>query len=108
MNWYYLETSEGKGYLGAVTDSWQEEQRFRLWLLGEEMKQPVAIDPNQSLMLVLEQWSKGLEASVSEREFVAHYIQLAAGKGTLNALVEDKNEQQCFLDWLSQPEIVVV
>lgn len=104
----YLETSEGKGYLGAVTDSWQDEHRFRLWLLGEEMKQPVAVDPNRSLMVVFEQWSKGLEASVSEREFVAHYIQLAAGKGTLNALVEDKNEQQCFLNWLSQPEIVVV
>lgn len=104
----YLETSEGKGYLGAVTDSWQDEHRFRLWLLREEMKQPVAVDPNQSLMVVFEQWSKGLEASVSEREFVAHYIQLAAGKGTLNALVEDKNEQQCFLNWLSQPEIVVV
>lgn len=59
--------------VGAVTDSWQDEHRFRLWLLGKEMKQPVAVDPNQSLMVVFEQWSKGLEASVSKREFVAHY-----------------------------------
>ena len=103
----YLETSGGKGYLGAICDCLQQEYSFRSWLVGED-KQPIAVDPNQLLMVVFEQWSKGLEASANERDFVAHYIQLAAGKGTLNALIEDRNEQQCFLKWLSQPEIVTV
>ena len=101
----YLETSRGKGYLGAIADSLHQEHRFRSWLVGEEMKQPVAIEPNQLLLSVIDRWNQGLEASANEREFVAHYIQLAAGKGTFNALIEDKNEQQHFLSWLSTKEI---
>ncbi len=103
----YLEASEGRVYLAAVTDSTQEEQRFRSWLFGEQTSQPIAIDPNQLLQGVFQQWRQGLEVSVSEQEFVAHYIQLPAGKGTLSALAEDKDEQQYFYQWLSQPEIVV-
>lgn len=95
----YLETSEGKGYLAAVTDSTQEEQRFRSWLVGEQGSQPIAIDPNQLLQAVFQQWRQGLDVIASEREFVAHYIQLPAGKGTLNALAEDKDEQQYFCTW---------
>ncbi len=104
----YLETSRGKGYLGAIADSLHQEHHFRSWLVGEEMKQPVAIEPNQLLLSVIDRWNQGLEASANEREFVAHYIQLAAGKGTFNALVEDKNQQQRFLSWLSQQETILL
>ena len=66
----------------------------------------IAIDPNQLLQSVFQQWNQVLEVLLSEREFVAHYIQLPAGKGTLSALAEDRQEQQYFYQWLSQPEIV--
>lgn len=55
-------------------------------------------------MVVFEKWNKGLEAGANERDFIAHYVQIAAGKGTLNALIEDKYEQQRFCKWLSRPE----
>lgn len=57
------------------------------------MKQSVGVEPNQLLLGVIDRWSQGLEASANKREFVAYYIQLTAGKGTFNALVEDKNQQ---------------
>ena len=104
----YLETSRGKGYLGAIADSLHQELRFRSWLVGEEIKQPVAVEPNQLLLGVIDRWNQGLEASANEREFVAHYIQLAAVKGTFSALVEDKNEQQRFFSWLSQQETILL
>lgn len=69
----YLESSQGKGYLAAVTDSLHQERRFRSWLVGKEMKQPVAVNPNQLLMDVFELWSQGLTASANEREFVTNY-----------------------------------
>ncbi|MDZ4877202.1 MAG: hypothetical protein CLLPBCKN_006637 [Chroococcidiopsis cubana SAG 39.79] len=102
----YLDTAEGKGYLAALTDSIQEEQRFCSWLAGGRSDRPIAIEPNQLLQAVFQQWKQGLEVLLSEREFVAHYIQLPAGKGTLSALAEDRQEQQDFYQWLSQPEIV--
>ncbi|MDV2997709.1 MAG: hypothetical protein N4J56_007414 [Chroococcidiopsis sp. SAG 2025] len=102
----YLETTEGKGYLAALTDSIQEEQRFCSWLAGDRSDRAIAIDPNQLLQAVFQQWKQGLEVLLSEREFVAHYIQLPAGKGTLSALAEDKQEQQDFCQWLSQLETV--
>lgn len=82
-----------------------EEQRFYSWLAGD-LTSPAAIDPNQLLQAVFQQWQQGLEVPASEREFVAHYIQLPAGKGTLSALAEDQQEQQDFCQWLFQPEIV--
>ncbi|WP_041463611.1 Mu transposase C-terminal domain-containing protein [Chroococcidiopsis thermalis] len=102
---HYLETSPGKGYLAALTNSKQEEQRFCAWLTGDRSTQVTAIEPNQLLQAVFQQWKQGLEVLLSEREFVAHYIQLPAGKGTLSALAEDRQEQQDFYQWLSQPEI---
>ncbi|PSB64449.1 hypothetical protein C7B79_09665 [Chroococcidiopsis cubana CCALA 043] len=104
----YLESSQGKGYLGAIADCSQQEYRFSSWLARQQSKQPVAVDSNQLLMAVFDAWSKGLEASAQRREFLAHYIQLAAGKGTLNALIEDKHEQQRFLAWLSQSKTLTV
>lgn len=100
----YLGSSGGKGYLGALCDRGQQESRFRSWLVGDPSKQPDAIDSNQLLMVLFEKWSKGLEAGANERDFIAHYVQIAAGKGTLEALIEDKYEQQRFCKWLSQPE----
>lgn len=102
----YLETSEGKGYLGAVTDSPQVEDCFHSWLMGKTIEQSKAIDLNQLLQQVLEHWRIGREIPISEREFVAHYIQLPAGKGTLSALAEDGEEQQCFCTWLFESETV--
>jgi len=104
----YWETSEGKGYLGAIPDSTQEEQRFRSWLVGDQSSQPIAVDPNQLLRAVFQRWGQGLGVLASEREFVAHYIQLPAGKGTLSALAEDPDEQQCFIRWLSDLETVAM
>jgi putative transposase len=104
----YLDSSAGRGYLGALCDREQQEYRFRSWLVGDPSKQPDAIDSNQLLMVLFEKWSKGLEACASERDFIAHYVQLAAGKGTLEALIEDKYEQQRFCKWLSRPETVTL
>lgn len=103
---HYLESSQGKGYLAALTDSIREEQHFCSWLAGDLTSPAIVTDPNQLLRTVFQQWQQGLEVLAGEREFVAHYIQLPAGRGTLSALAEGKQEQQDFCQWLSQLEIV--
>ncbi|GAP99939.1 hypothetical protein NIES2104_65050 [Leptolyngbya sp. NIES-2104] len=96
-------STEGKGFLAAVTASPLEEQRFWDWLNGKTITTSSIIDRRPLLEAALKQWRNDQAIPNQDKQMLLDYIREPEGLGVLRAYTNSSEEYQ-FQIWLSASE----
>ncbi|MBW4550793.1 MAG: DDE-type integrase/transposase/recombinase [Aphanocapsa sp. GSE-SYN-MK-11-07L] len=99
---HYLASSNGQGFLAALTTSLAEERQFCQWLTQETIPQLPIMNCRASLEVALMQWREQRAISFEERQSLQLYLQEPEGLGILKAYTNPLEESQ-FKAWLLHP-----
>ena len=97
----HLSSTEGRGFLMAVTISTFEEQRFCDWLMGRAISHVSIVDRPLALESALDRWRNHQNLSLEEKQSLLHYVREPEGLGVLRAYTNPTEEYQ-FQAWLSE------
>ncbi|MBE9012326.1 DDE-type integrase/transposase/recombinase [Pseudanabaenaceae cyanobacterium LEGE 13415] len=92
-------STEGKGFLAAVTVSPLEEQRFWDWLDGRTISTSTIVDRRSLLETALKQWRNDQEIPSQDQQTLLDYVHQPEGLGVLRAYTNSSEEYQ-FQIWL--------
>ena len=92
-------STEGKGFLAAVTTSPLEEQRFWNWLNGKTIATSLIVDRRSLLETALKQWRNDQEIPSQDKQTLLDYVHQPEGLGVLRAYTNSSEEYQ-FQTWL--------
>ena len=96
----HLSSTEGRGFLIAVTISTLEEQRFCDWLMSRAIPQISIVDRRLALESALDRWRNHQNLSLEEKQSLLHYVREPEGLGVLRAYTNSTEEDR-FQTWLS-------
>ncbi len=92
-------STEGKGFLAAVTTSPLEEQRFWDWLNGKTIVTSAIVDRRSLLETALKQWRNDQDIPSQDKQTLLDYVHQPEGLGVLRAYTNSSEEYQ-FQTWL--------
>jgi transposase InsO family protein len=81
----HLNSTEGRGFLMAVTASALEEQQFWYWLKEKPIEPIAIVDRRPLLETALAQWRDRQQISLNDKQSLLHYIGEPEGLGVLRA-----------------------